>query len=75
MAASTASETDRQILGRPRWTMVALPWPAVPAISVFEYAFGAAEDTLSSAHHWTSSNAFWVLSAWIFFQAGRPVPV
>lgn len=48
-------ETDRQILGRPRWTMVALPWLAVLAISVFEYAFGAAEDTLSSAHHWTSS--------------------
>ncbi|GGV04577.1 OFA family MFS transporter [Streptomyces spectabilis] len=67
-------ESDRQILGRPRWTMVVLPWVAMIAISVFEYAYGAAEDTLSEAHHWTSSNTFWVLSVWIFFQAGVSFP-
>ncbi|GGO36623.1 OFA family MFS transporter [Streptomyces lasiicapitis] len=67
-------ESDRDILGRPRWTMVVLPWVAMIAISVFEYAYGAAEDTLSAAHHWTSSNTFWVLSVWIFFQAGVSFP-
>ncbi|ARX87670.1 MFS transporter [Streptomyces alboflavus] len=67
-------ESDRDILGRPRWTMVVLPWVAMIAISVFEYAFGAAENTLSAAHHWSSSNTFWVLSVWIFFQAGVSFP-
>ncbi|MER6014742.1 OFA family MFS transporter [Streptomyces bluensis] len=67
-------ESDRQILGLPRWTMVALPWAAMLAISVFEYAFGAAEDTLSRAHHWSSTSTFWVLSVWIFFQAGVSFP-
>ena len=67
-------ESDRQILGLPRWTMVALPWLAMLAISVFEYAFGAAEETLSKAHHWTSTNTFWVLSVWIFFQAAVSFP-
>ncbi|MEV0318598.1 OFA family MFS transporter [Streptomyces sp. NPDC050658] len=67
-------ESDREILGRPRWTMVVLPWVAMLAISVFEYAYGAAEDTLSAAHHWTSSNTFWVLSVWIFFQAAVSFP-
>ncbi|WP_329125506.1 OFA family MFS transporter [Streptomyces sp. NBC_01465] len=67
-------ESDHRILGRPRWTMVALPWAAMLAISVFEYAFGSAEDTLSEAKHWTSSNTFWVLSVWIFFQAAVSFP-
>ncbi|RDG37452.1 OFA family MFS transporter [Streptomyces corynorhini] len=67
-------ESDRQILGLPRWTMVALPWLAMLAISVFEYAFGAAEETLSKAHHWTSTDTFWVLSVWIFFQAAVSFP-
>ncbi|MFE1962537.1 OFA family MFS transporter [Streptomyces sp. NPDC059479] len=67
-------ESDRQILGLPRWTMVALPWLAMLAISVFEYAFGAAEETLSKAHHWSSTNTFWVLSVWIFFQAAVSFP-
>jgi MFS family permease len=67
-------ETDREILGYPRWTMVALPWVAMLAISVFEYAFGAAEATLSKAHHWTSTNTFWVLSVWVFFQAAVAFP-
>jgi MFS family permease len=67
-------ESDRDILGFPRWSMVALPWLAMLAISIFEYAFGAAESTLSKAHHWTSSNTFWVLSVWVFFQAAVAFP-
>jgi MFS family permease len=54
--------------------MVALPWLAMFAISPFEYAFGAAAATLSKAHHWTSTNTFWVLSVWVFFQAAVSFP-
>ncbi|MEV6939539.1 MFS transporter, partial [Streptomyces sp. NPDC051132] len=42
-------ETDRDILGHPRALMVYLPWVSMMAISVSEYAYGSAEDTLSAA--------------------------
>ncbi|MFJ3443682.1 OFA family MFS transporter [Streptomyces sp. NPDC086081] len=67
-------ETDRDILGHSRTLMVYLPWIAMMAISVFEYAYGSAEDTLSHAHGWTQSNTFWILSVWVFFQAGIAFP-
>lgn len=67
-------ETDRDILGHSRKIMIYLPWIAMMAISVFEYAYGSAEDTLSSAHGWTQSNTFWILSVWVFFQAGIAFP-
>ncbi|MEV6020138.1 MULTISPECIES: OFA family MFS transporter [unclassified Streptomyces] len=67
-------ESDRDILGHSRSFMVYLPWVAMMAISVFEYAYGSAEDTLSHAHGWTQSNTFWILSIWVFFQAGIAFP-
>lgn len=67
-------ETDRDILGFDRKLMVYLPWIAMMAISVSEYAYGSAEDTLSEAHGWTQSNTFWILSVWVFFQAGIAFP-
>jgi MFS family permease len=67
-------ESDRDILGHSRALMVVLPWAAMMAISVFEYAYGSAEDTLSTAHGWTSSNTFWILTVWVFFQAGVAFP-
>ncbi|MFJ3338935.1 OFA family MFS transporter [Streptomyces sp. NPDC086766] len=67
-------ETDRDILGHSRKLMMWLPWVAMIAISVFEYAYGSAEDTLSKAHGWTQSNTFWILSIWVFFQAGIATP-
>ncbi|MET8975372.1 OFA family MFS transporter [Streptomyces sp. NPDC004539] len=67
-------ETDRDILGHSRNLMIWLPWLAMIAISVFEYAYGSAEDTLSHAHGWTQSNTFWILSVWVFFQAGVAFP-
>ena len=66
--------TDREILGHSRKIMVYLPWLAMMAISVSEYAYGSAEDTLSEAHHWTQSDTFWILSVWVFFQAGIAFP-
>lgn len=67
-------ETDRDILGHSRRLMVILPWIAMMGISVFEYAYGSAEDTLSEAHGWTHTNTFWILSVWIFFQAAVAFP-
>lgn len=67
-------ETDRDILGHSRKIMVCLPWIAMMAISVFEHAYGSAEDTLSHAHGWTQGNTFWILSVWVFFQAGVAFP-
>ncbi|MGP8297675.1 OFA family MFS transporter [Streptomyces inhibens] len=67
-------ETDRDLLGHSRKLMVYLPWIAMMAISVSEYAYGSAEDTLSHAHGWTQSNTFWILSVWVFFQAGIAFP-
>jgi MFS family permease len=67
-------ETDKDILGHPRRLMVILPWIAMMGISVFEYAYGSAEDTLHAAHHWTDQNTFWILSIWIFFQAAVAFP-
>ncbi|MGQ4511412.1 MFS transporter [Streptomyces sp. DW26H14] len=67
-------ESDREILGHSRKLMMWLPWAAMFAISVFEYAYGSAEDVLSDAHNWTQSNTFWILSVWTFFQAGVSFP-
>ncbi|MFF9123905.1 OFA family MFS transporter [Streptomyces sp. NPDC014889] len=67
-------ETDLDILGHSRKIMVYLPWVCMMAISVSEYAYGSAEDTLSKAHGWTQSNTFWILSVWVFFQAGIAFP-
>jgi MFS family permease len=67
-------ETDRDLLGRSRATMVWLPWIAMMAVSVFEYGFGAAEDTLREAHGWSLSQTFWLLSIWAVFQAGIAFP-
>ncbi|HEY3688235.1 MAG TPA: OFA family MFS transporter [Streptosporangiaceae bacterium] len=67
-------ESDRSLLGHRRRLMVVLPWVAMMAISVFEYAYGSAEETLTSAHGWTSTNTFWILTVWVFFQAGVATP-
>ncbi|WP_405746260.1 OFA family MFS transporter [Streptomyces sp. NBC_01525] len=67
-------ESDRDLLGHSRKLMVYLPWVAMMAISVSEYAYGSAEDTLSRAHGWSQSDTFWILSVWVFFQAGIAFP-
>jgi MFS family permease len=67
-------ESARDILGGPRTMMVWLPWAAMFGISVAEYSYGSAEDTLSSVHHWTSTNTFWLLGIWTVFQAAVSYP-
>ena len=67
-------ETDRELLGRSRAWMVWLPWLAMMAVSVYEYGFGAAEESLQEAHGWTMSQTFWLLAIWALFQAGVAFP-
>lgn len=67
-------ETDRDIMGRPRWTMVLLPWIGMMGISSSEYAFTSAEETLHEAHLWSSGHIFWLMGVWIFFQAAVAFP-
>ncbi|HZA10494.1 OFA family MFS transporter [Mycobacterium sp.] len=67
-------ESDRDLLGRSRAYMVWLPWIAMMAVSVFEYGYGAAAQTLRHAHGWSLSQTFWLLSIWALFQAGIAFP-
>ena len=48
--------------------MMWLPWIAMMAVSVFEYGYGAAADTLQSHNHWRQSQAFWLVTIWAVFQ-------
>jgi MFS family permease len=61
-------ESDKQILGRSRVWMMWLPWIAMMAVSVFEYGYGAAADTLQEHNHWSQSQAFWIVTIWAVFQ-------
>ena len=67
-------ETDRELLGRSRAWMVWLPWLAMMAVSVYEYGYGSAEESLREAHGWSMSQTFWLLAIWAFFQAGVAFP-
>jgi len=67
-------ETDRELLGMSRAWMVWLPWLAMVSISVFEYGYGAAEDTIRDKHGWSLGQTFWIVTIWAVFQAGIAFP-
>jgi MFS family permease len=67
-------ETPKDIMGRSRSWMVWAPWVAMMAVSVFEYGWGAAVQTLEKVHGWTLNDAFWLASVWAVFQAGVAFP-
>jgi MFS family permease len=67
-------ESPHDVMGRSRAWMVWLPWVAMMAVSVFEYGWGAAEETLEKVHGWSLSDAFWLASIWAVFQAGVAFP-
>jgi hypothetical protein len=67
-------ETDRDIMGRPRWTMVLFPWMAMMGISSAEYAFTSAEDTRHEAHTWSSGHIFWLMGGLGVLPGGRRLP-
>jgi MFS family permease len=61
-------EPAEAILGRSRSWMMWLPWVAMMAVSVFEYGFGAAADTLQNHNDWSMRQAFWIVTIWAVFQ-------
>jgi MFS family permease len=61
-------ESPEEILGRPRSWMMWLPWIAMMGVSVFEYGYGAAADTLQAHNGWSMSQAFWIVTIWAVFQ-------
>jgi MFS family permease len=67
-------ESPQDLTGRPRSYMIWLPWLAMVAISVFEYAYGSAVLTLEKTYHWSTTQAFWITSVWALFQAGVAFP-
>jgi MFS family permease len=67
-------ESPQDIMGRSRTWMVFMPWVAMMAVSVFEYGWGAAVDTLREVHGWSLGDAFWLASIWAVFQAGVAYP-
>jgi MFS family permease len=67
-------ESAKDLTGHGRSIMVWLPWIAMMGISVFEYGYGAAADTLQKVHHWTMTEAFWIVTIWAVFQAGIAFP-
>ena len=67
-------ESPHDLIGHSRNLMVWLPWLAMIGISVFEYGYGAAADTLQKVHGWSLSEAFWIVTIWAVFQAGIAFP-
>src|SRR5215831_2908903 len=67
-------ETPVQIMGRSRSYMVWLPWVAMMAAGVFEYAYGSAAKTLQATYNWSDTQTFTLTGVWGFFQAGIALP-
>jgi MFS family permease len=67
-------ESAEDIMGRSRAWMVFLPWIAMMAVSVFEYGWSSAEDTIAQVHGWTLSDTLWLAGVWAVFQAGVAFP-
>jgi len=67
-------ESPQSLMGRSRAWMMWLPWIVMMAVSVFEYGYGAAADTLQLHNHWSRSEAFWLVTIWAVFQAGIAFP-
>lgn len=67
-------EAPAQLMGRSRGYMVWLPWAAMMAAGVFEYAYGSAAKTLQASYGWNDTTTFTFTGVWGFFQAGIALP-
>lgn len=67
-------EDPESILGRSRNYMVYLPWVAMMAAGIYEYAYGSAVDTLQGAYGWSDTTTFLFSAIWGLFQAGIALP-
>jgi MFS family permease len=67
-------EDPEQLMGRSRSYMIWLPWVAMMAAGVFEYAYGSAAKTLQATYNWSDTQTFTLVGVWGFFQAGIALP-
>lgn len=67
-------ESPKDILGVSRSYMVWLPWVAMMAAGVFEYAYGSAVKVLQDSYGWSDTATFTLAGVWGFFQAGIALP-
>ncbi|MBP2325306.1 MFS family permease [Kibdelosporangium banguiense] len=58
----------QELIGRPRTWMAWLPWAAMAATGVMQYAFGSLVPHLAE-RGWTIGGTLWLLAAWTVFQA------
>ncbi|GLZ47479.1 MFS transporter [Actinomycetospora sp. NBRC 106375] len=68
-------EDPRDLLGRPRGSVLAASAVAMAAVGVMQYGFGAVAPALMAARGWGLEGTFWLLAGWIVFQAGAGFPV
>ncbi|MGI5126713.1 MFS transporter [Pseudonocardia sp. CA-107938] len=67
-------ETPQDLMGWPRWSMLALAWLAMATVGVLQYGYGAAVPALTMRNGWSPVEVFWPLAAWVVFQAGVGMP-
>ena len=67
-------EDPTELMGRSRSYMIWLPWVAMMAAGVFEYAYGSAAKTLQATYNWSDTQTFTLVGVWGFFQAGIALP-
>jgi MFS family permease len=67
-------ESDVDLMGRTRTSMVVLPWVGMMGISSAELAFASAGGTLHEAHAWSGGHLFRLLGVWVFFEAATAYP-
>jgi len=67
-------ESPTELMGRSRNYMIWLPWVAMMAAGVFEYAYGSAAKTLQATYGWNDTQTFTLVGVWGFFQAGIALP-
>jgi MFS family permease len=61
------------LIGRSRVWMARLPWAAMAATGVLQYAFGSLVPRLTD-RGWSVGETLWLLAAWTVFQAGAGFP-
>jgi len=62
-------ESDRQLLGYPRWVVITAAWAAMCLAGLLEYTWGALSGSLQAAHHWGNAPVFWLFSFYVIFES------
>jgi MFS family permease len=67
-------EDPRELMGWPRWTVLAQAWLAMAAVGVLQYGYGAIAPVLMQRNGWTLAETFWPLAGWVICQAAVGFP-